>query len=106
MQQKRWFCSLLDMFGILSLTCAIIALGGAMWFVDVIPESLLFKIFYGCLAAAVVGFVVSRLAQLFNVIAQNPDPKRLRTQPMAESAVAAPAADGADVTDGKFPRAA
>ena len=80
-----------------------------MWFVDVISASLLFKVFYTCLAAAIMSFIVSRLTQIFSVITHNPDPRRQRTQQAAEPAIAAPAAavaDGADVTDGKFPRAA
>jgi len=109
MQQKSWFCPLLDIFGILSLTCAIVALGGAIWFVDVISESLLFKVFYACLAATLASFIVSRLTQLFRVIAHSPDPVQLRAHSAAEPAIAAPiavVADGAEITDGRFSRAA
>jgi hypothetical protein len=109
MQEKRWFCSLLDVFGILSLTGGIIALAGAISFVDVISESLLFKVFYGCLAAAVVSFLISRTVEILTVIAHTPDPRRLRVEPVVEPVVAVTAsvvARDQEDSDGSFPRAA
>ena len=68
MQEKRWFSSLLDIFGLLSLTCAVITLGGAIWFADVISASLLFNAFYACLATGVASFLLSRLAEILSVV--------------------------------------
>lgn len=108
MQKSRWFCPLFDIVGLLSLTCAIVALGGAVWFVDVVSETLLFSIFHVCLAAAVTSFVISRLAEIFRVISRTPDPRRLRGQTTATAGAAplAIVADGDEKADNKFPRAA
>jgi hypothetical protein len=105
MQEKRWYCSLLDIFGILSLSAGVIALGGAVWFVDVISEALLFKVFYGCLAAAVASFLISRTVEILRVIAHTPDPRRQRAEPVV-AATPSVVAQEEEVTDGSFPRAA
>ena len=109
MQEKCWFSSLFDIFGILSLICAVIALGGALWFVDISSESLQFKAFHVCLATGITSFLVGRLVDIFLVITNTPDPRSLRTRPAADTNVAtgmADVADGDTVREGKFPRAA
>jgi hypothetical protein len=109
MQEKRWFSSLLDIFGLLSLTCAVITLGGAIWFADVISASLLFNAFYACLATGVASFLLSRLAEILSVVYNTPDPRSQRKRAVTETDVAtSPAlvADRETVTEGEFPLAA
>lgn len=106
MQEKRWFCSLLDIFGILSLTAGAIALGGAMWFAAVVPEAWLFGAFYGCLAAAVASFLISCSVEIFNVVAHTPDPRQLRAEPAVDTDSTTAVAREREVTDTSFPRAA
>ena len=63
----------------LTLMCAVVALGGALWFANIVPDSLMFQLFHGFLATAIISFAVSRLAEIIRVISVMPDPKLQRT---------------------------
>jgi len=110
MQEKSWFCSSLDIFAMLSLACAGLTLGGALWFADIVPDSLTFTSFHNCLAIAIISFIVSRLTEIFQVISKVLNPK-LRRSGMATDTETMIASDTPSdipsvVTEGKFPRAA
>lgn len=110
MQGKSWFSSSLDILAMLSLVGAVITLGGALWFAEIVPASLMFMMFHCCLAAAIIGFMVSRLAEISRVLSVTPTPKLQRTDLVTERATDAGAVSAADalnvVAEGKFPRAA
>ena len=109
MQEKSWFSSALDIVAILSLIGAVIALGSVFWLAGAVSELLLFKIFHSCLALAILSFSVSRLAEISRVISRTPAPKLQRSEVGVDGAIVASdgvPADGTNVTDGKFPRAA
>ena len=111
MQERSWFCWSLDVFAMLTLIGAGVALGSTLWFADIVPESHTFQLFHGFLAVAIISFMVSRVAEMIRVISVMPDPKLqragLETQMASEThAVIAADASVVVVTEGKFSRAA
>ena len=56
MQEQKRFSSLLDYAGIASLGTAIISLIAISAFSQILPEPILFKIFYGAMSLAITNF--------------------------------------------------
>ncbi len=110
MQEKSWFCSSLDIFAMLTLTCAVVALCGALWFTTIVPDSLTFQLFHGFLATAIISFLFSRLLEIIRVISITPDPKERRAAvngPAVSDVNTVIASNSAQVvSEGKFSRAA
>lgn len=108
MEKQTWYCALFDILGLLSLMCAMVALSGAIWFIDILSQALLFKLFYGCLATSITSFMLCRVVQILGVIVSTPDPRQARAQAEPDTAIAIDplVVHEQDVTDGSFSRAA
>ena len=78
MQRHTWIPALLDCVGAAGLIGAAVALGGARWFTDALPEGLFFQAFYVCFAVAVGALTSARVFAISRVIAHTPNPRRQR----------------------------
>lgn len=109
MQEQKRLSSLLDYVGIASLATAILSLVTISLFSHVLPEALLFNIFYSSLALAITSFFISRLVDIALVISQTPSPKLQRAgqvpEPVEPAPVALATSDG-KVAKRKIARAA
>jgi len=86
MQEQKRLSSLLDYAGIASLGTAIISLIAISAFSQILPEPILFKIFYGAMSLAITNFLISRLIDITHVISQTPSPKMQRASVQGEVA--------------------
>ncbi len=106
MQRQSWIPALLDCAGAGGLIGATVALGGARWFTDALPEGLFFEAFYVCFAVAVVTFAAARVLGICAIVARTPDPRRLRKLAAVASTPQADFPFGDEPRPSKLPRAA
>ena len=109
MHEKTTIGKHLDFLGITLLVGASICLASISWLTNVLPESVLFNYFYGCLSAALMSFFIGRVSDIAHVILTTRNPKFLRANVLPEavdSELRANESGSADVIKGDFTRAA
>lgn len=105
MQRQSWIPAVLDGIGAAGLIGAAVALGGASWFTEAMPEQLFFNAFHACLAAGVGAFALARVTTILAIVAGTPDPRRARIRAL-QSADAAAELVGEERRASKLQRAA
>jgi hypothetical protein len=109
MHEKTTIGKHLDLLGVTLLFGASISLASIAWLTDVLPESVLFNSFYGCLSAALMSFFIGRVADISHVILTTPNRKFQRANALPEAVDSESRVNesgSVDVIKGDFTRAA